>query len=99
VDFESEELFKEFMNDFSKLAEDVEPVVLRMDFPTAWNVFVGLQLALKHPDFPDTSFEICEKVALWLEGQVAKTDALKKVAKGGWEGVPVRGDDFEELIG
>jgi hypothetical protein len=95
-DFGSDEDFKEVFQDVIRLTEQGECVVLRMDLQSALNIYAGLITALRSPEMEDdTLYDECEKAMLYLQGQLSKTPALKKMCDGMMESVPQRKTEFQ----
>ena len=52
----------------------------------AFMLLATLQLALRHPGLADTSTgDFIESLARNIEGRVCKTDALREMARRGWD--------------
>lgn len=82
---EDDILFEEFKEDFENATQQNRPVVIQMDFTTAWALLGVLQLAFRHPCYNGPSSEVTKGIARALEESVALTPALKAVAQKGWQ--------------
>jgi hypothetical protein len=71
------------------LLEDLEnlaaqPVMLQSNFQEMFCVTAALQLALRHPEFPDHTREIVTRFTLDLQKNLSVTPAIGAVLEMGW---------------
>lgn len=72
--------------DFAAL-ETVPDLGLRLDARSALQLMAALQLALRHPEFPEHSRETVMEIATVLAGHLSVTAKLQKVCLSGFPAV------------
>ncbi len=77
---------RRFVEEYAKLVERTEGVVVQLSSLEAWSVLSAVQLASRHPLAQEgPTIAIAKLVALKLQERVAKSGALKVIAERGWD--------------
>ena len=79
----SDDLFKRFAAEMDELRKGAA-IGMVLNPLDAWVVLGLLQVALSHPETPDNTREVGERVARSLQEAVAPDGALAEVAELGW---------------
>ncbi len=85
-----------FLIDLIAVKEQIGPTVHLgvITFPEAWAIFSALQLACRHPEWTGPTHWMVEKFARRVEKVITPTEAMREVARQGWEpkfGQPAEG--------
>ena len=75
---------EEFRRDFEQHLATAPPVEGLIQPGRAWLVMAALQLALRHPEFPDSMRGPVEAFARQLQAIVSVTPTLTALAEQGW---------------
>jgi hypothetical protein len=79
-------IFPDFSREFEALAEDPQPIVLKMSKVEAWILLSYLQLALRHLRTEGPTAKTARQIARLLEQACTKDrPALTEVARRGWD--------------
>lgn len=83
TDLTDDALIANFGAELKALGEQGE-IEVRMTPLDLWMVLCALQLALRHPKYPETSAKIVDGIARQIQDRVASTGALAEMARRGW---------------
>lgn len=79
------EILKQALADLKAKEKSGWMLKMELTHADAWILLAQLQLALRHEKNVGPSADRMRAIALWIESQVATTDALQTLAQWGWQ--------------